>query len=297
MVTTRIVVVAYLATTFIVGGLAHAEDVCSIARAHACAVTTAEDFRGAIIVPGSDEANRIVARANGCEGCVWTLVPDCDRNAVSGPAYVNCTMTRCPEGTLFRLYLQRDARAEPAYVDTICISRTQRVVTPAMLGFDAERHLTRLAPPVTTIAVQPEHRAIVGLATYFIASGPATDTTTIDVTTAAGVRARLDIGIQRSSYRWDFGDGASCVTEFPGGTYAGGPADERCDDRVAHVYRITGPTDVQLRATWSGTYTFDVGFGHVGPLPVPGNGVTGPAETRSITISEARAELIGGEKS
>jgi hypothetical protein len=255
--------------------------------------STAVDFRGAIVVPGSEAANAEVARTHGCDGCVWTLVLDCDRNSVQDPAYVNCNAARCPDGSLFRLYLQRTADARPEYVDTICLSATRRIVTAADLAVDAERYLTSLTPPPPTITVQPEGRAVTGLATYFAAGGTASTEQTLDVTTAAGP-ARLGIAISAREYAWDFGDGTGCVTASAGGAYDGGGGTERCDDRVAHVYATAAPRTVSLTATWAGTYTFDVGYGAVGPLGIPGDGVATPRVTRRLDVREARAELVGG---
>jgi hypothetical protein len=156
-----------------------------------------------------------------------------------------------------------------------------------------ERYLKDLRPPRPTIRVQPEGRAVTGLATYFAADGARTDTTDLDVTTAAGP-ATLHMDVAAARYLWEFGDGTRCETTEPGGPYDGGGATERCGDRVAHVYDKAGDTTVRLTATWTGTYTFDVGYGAIGPLPVPGDGVPGPTATRAITVREARAQLVGG---
>lgn len=284
-------IAAYLSVA--VGAVPTWGDGCSIIHAQACAVETATDFRGAIIVPGSDGANAAVARSHGCGGCVWTLVLNCDQNTVEDPSQVKCGAIRCPDGKLFRLFLQRPGDSGPAYLDTICISPTRRIVTPAELAVDAARYLKALAPPPTRIGVQPEGRAVTRLATYFLANGPAADRTTLNVTTPAGP-ARLDVEIAPSRYAWTFGDGGTCETATPGGPYDGARPTERCDSRVAHVYTATGPMAVRLTTTWAGTYTFDVGFGPVGPLDVPGNGVDAPDATRTVQVREARAELVGG---
>ncbi len=258
-----------------------------------CGTQTAQDFRGTIIVPGSEAANRAVASSHGCDGCEWTLVLDCDRNAVDSPSYVNCNASRCPDGTAYRLYLQRPTDANPVYLDTICLSPTRRVVTVADLAVDMARYLTDLAPPRTTITTQPEARAVIGLATYFIADGPVHDSTTLDVDTAAGP-ARLTLDIAPDRFVWTFGDGTTCTTTAPGERYGGGTPVERCDTAVAHVYASQATVAVTLHAAWHGTYAFDVGYGPVGPLPIPGAGVAGPATTRTLPVREARAELIGG---
>jgi hypothetical protein len=256
-------------------------------------IESPNDFRGTIIVPGSDAANAAVARSHGCPGCVWTLVLNCDQNTVEAPSQVKCGAVRCPDGALFRLFLQRPGDPGPAYLDTICLTRTRRILTPADLAIDAARYLTALAPPATRIGVQPEGRAVTRLPTFFFANGPAQDRTTLNVTTPAGP-ATLDVEIAPSRYGWTFGDGATCETATPGGPYDQTAPAERCDTRVAHVYTAPGTAAVRLRTTWAGTYTFDVGFGPVGPLDVPGNGVNAPDVTRTIDVREARAELVGG---
>jgi hypothetical protein len=257
-----------------------------------CGTQTASDFEGAIIVPGSAAANGEVARSGGCEGCRWTLVLNCDRNDVGGPGWVNCMSTHCPDGSRFRLYLQRPTDAHPVLLDTICLTSTRRIVTAAELAVDAEKYLTGLAPPATTIRVQPEREALTRTATFFVADGPATDATTLDVTTPAGP-ARLRIDIAPGEYRWEFGDGATCTTTSVGGPYDGDATSERCAERIAHVYTATGTLTARLRAVWQGTYTFDVGYGPVGPRAVPGAGVAGPVATRAVRVRQARAELIG----
>lgn len=264
---------------------------CSILRAQACATEEATGFRGAIIVPGSDAANRAVAQSGGCDGCEWTLVIDCDRNDVDSDTYVECGAARCEEGTTYRLYLQRPGDRAPVFVDTICLTPARRIVTAAELAVDVERHLTNLRPPVPGIETRPKDRAVTKLATYFAANGAATDRTTLDVVTAAGP-ATLRISIRAGRYVWDFGDGARCETTEPGGGYDGAAPGERCDDRIAHVYPTAGDREVTLRATWHGTYTFDVGYGPVGPLPIPGNGVQGAAATRTVAVRDARAQLV-----
>jgi hypothetical protein len=273
---------------------AHSDEPCSAANfMTGCASASARGFRGAIIVPGSEAANRAVARSGGCEGCDWTLVPDCDHNDVDSRTYAHCAAEICADGTTYRIYLQRPQDAQPAYVDSVCLSPTRRVVTAADLARDMDRYLKDLRPPRPEIRVQPAGRAVVGLATYFAADGARTDQARLDVTTAAGP-ATLTVDIEATSYAWRFGDGAACKTTSPGGAYDGGGSVERCDDRVAHIYRAPGGMTVALTATWGGTYAFDVGYGPVGPLPIPGDGVEGPAATRTVTVREARAQLVGG---
>ncbi|HWL37668.1 MAG TPA: hypothetical protein VNQ77_15890 [Frankiaceae bacterium] len=244
-------------------------------------------------MPGSEAANRAVARSGGCEGCDWTLIVDCDLNEHDSDSFVHCNPAECPDGTTFRIYLQRPTDANPAYVDSICLSATRRIVTAADLSQDMDRYLKDLRPPTATITIQPAERAVTGLPAYFAAGGETTDTATLDVDTAAGP-ARLEMDITAGRYVWTFGDGARCETTRPGGAYDGGEATERCDDRVAHVYDSARTATVTLSAQWSGTYTFDVGYGPVGPLDIPGDGVTGPAATRTLTVRDARAQLIGG---
>lgn len=254
---------------------------------------TENDFKGTIIVPGSEAANREVARNGGCDGCDWTLVVDCDRNEVDSPTYVECAAARCPDGTTYRIYLQRPTDANPAYVDSVCLTPTRRIVTVDDLNADMARYLTELTPPATRIEVQPRSRAVTKLATYFAAAGADTDAQTLDVVTAAGP-ATLTIDVQVGRYAWDFGDGAACETTDAGGGYDGGEPAERCDDRVAHVYAAARDATVTLRTTWHGTYTFDVGYGPVGPLPIPGNGVETPPVTHAVQVRDATAQLVGG---
>lgn len=292
---TRSCVVGLAAAVAIAGsvGSAAADAPCSAANLMTgCASASLQDFRGAIIVPGSDAANAAVARNGGCEGCDWTLVVDCDHR--DAPANVVCNAARCPDGTVYRIYLQRPADPDPVYLDNVCLTATRRVVTAADLATDVERYLTNLTPPRTVIAVQPGGRSVTNLATYFRATGPTEDDTTLNVSTAAGP-ATLAIHITASRYVWRFGDGTTCGTTAPGAPYGGGEPHEECGESVAHVYTSAVDATVLLRATWRGTYTFDVGHGPVGPLTIPGNGVTGPEATRTVRVRDATAQLIGGD--
>lgn len=289
--TVRQVVAAVTATTFAVTPAAMANDCKGNLQACGAATVTEtpRDFRGAIIVPGSDAANAAVAQSGGCEGCEWTLVLNCDHQDVEH----GCGAARCPEGALFRLFLQRPTDDKAFVVDRVCLTPTRRIVTATELAVDVERHLTNLTPPTTAIAVQPDGRAVTNLATYFRAAGATTVETTLDVTTAAGP-ATLRIHIVASGYAWRFGDGTTCETTEPGLPYDGGEPGERCGDQVAHVYDRALDATVALAATWRGTYSFDVGFGPVGPLPVPGDGVTAAPTTRTVSVRDARAQLVGG---
>jgi hypothetical protein len=255
------------------------------------AEATSADFRGAIIVPGSDAANRAVASSHGCAGCRWTLVLDCDHNSLDDPEHTNCNGARCaPGGTRYRLYLQRPEDAVADHLDDVCLSATRRIVPASEVAVDLRRYLTRIAPPPPGITVQPDGRAVVGVATFFTAQGPSTDATELDVTTAAGP-VRLRIEIAAATYAWTFGDGATCETTEPGGRYDG-DSRERCDTRIAHTYASDGVYDVTLATTWTGRYTFDAGYGPVGPLDVPGTGVAAPSATRRVEVREAGAVLV-----
>ncbi|HEX8002926.1 MAG TPA: hypothetical protein VF519_09565 [Mycobacteriales bacterium] len=259
-----------------------------------CAASTASQFEGAILVPGSEAANRAVAASGGCAGCEWTLVRECDLNTPHDPNYVNCLASRCPDGTAYRLYLKRPEDEAPVLLDTICVSEARRIVTAAELAVDVARHVKRLVPPTHTVVVERPGYAVTRLAAYFSASGPGNDTATLTANTAAGP-ARLDIDVGPREYAWSFGDGGTCRTANAGGAWDGDRTGaERCDTRVAHVYRATGDRVVTLTVTWGGTYTFDVGYGPVGPLAIPGDGVVAPVSTRTVAVREARAELVGG---
>lgn len=256
--------------------------------------TTEADFRGAIIVPGSEAANRAVATSGGCEGCEWTLVRRCDLNTPQDPALVNCMAARCPDGDAYRLYLRRPTDPAPVLLDTLCLGQTRRIVTAADLAVDVERHVKRLVPPAHAVVVEAPGYAVTRMPTFFTAKGPGSETTTLDVVTAAGP-ATLRIEVGPREYAWTFGDGAACTTAHPGGPWDGDRGGtERCDTRVAHVYESRGAHATTVTVTWGGTYTFDVGYGPVGPLAIPGDGVAAPQARRVVDVREGRAELVGG---
>lgn len=258
------------------------------------AVATESDFEGAVLVPGSEAANRAVAESGGCEGCEWTLVRECDLNTPQDPGSVNCLAARCPDGDVYRLYLRRPGDPTPLFLDVLCLTESRRVVTAAELAVDVERYVTRLAPAPHAIEVQAPGFAVVNLPAYFAAAGPESDSRTLDVDTAAGpARLRIDVGPR--AYAWTFGDGATCTTDERGGPWDGDRSGEyRCDTRVAHRFAAPGVATVELVVRWTGTYTFDVGYGPVGPLDIPGDGVAAPAVRSTVRVAEARAELVGG---
>lgn len=257
--------------------------------------TTESHFEGAIVVPGSQAANREVARSGGCEGCEWTLVRRCDLNTPADPGQANCLGARCDDGGVaYRLYLRRPEDVAPVLLDTICVSESRRIVTAAELAVDVERHVTRLVPPRHTIRVERPGYAVVRVPVFLSAAGPATESTTLDVDTPAG-RARLRIEVGARRYAWTFGDGGGCETGSAGGPWDGDrTGEERCDTRVAHGYAAPGDAAVTLAVTWAGMYTFDVGYGAVGPLAVPGEGVRAPEVRAVVPVREARAVLVGG---
>ena len=255
---------------------------------------TAAHFEGAIVVPGSEAANRVVAQSGGCDGCEWTLVRRCDLNTPEDPGQANCLGARCPgDGLAYRLYLKRPEDAAPVLLDTICIGESRRIVTAAELAIDVERHVTRLVPPPHAVRVERPGYAVVRMPAFLSAAGPRAETSTLDVDTPAG-RARLRIEVGPRTYVWTFGDGGTCETESAGGPWDGDRSRaERCDTRVAHVYAEQGEAAVTLAVTWGGTYTFDVGYGPVGPLAVPGDGVRAAAVGAVVPVREARAVLVG----
>jgi hypothetical protein len=270
---------------------------CGPQNINTCGVATVDYarsmFEGAIIVPGSEAANRAVAASGGCQGCEWTLVRRCDLNTPEDPNYVNCLGARCPDGEAYRLYLKHPAEPAPVLLDTICIGEARRIVTAAELAVDVERHVKRLRPPAHEVVVEAPGYALTHVPAFLTASGPGADTATLDVTTAAGpARLRIDVGPRE--YAWAFGDGGTCTTTQPGGPWDGDRTGaERCDTRVAHVYAAPGTRATTLTVTWGGTYTFDVGYGPVGPLAIPGDGVAAATASRAVDVREGRAELVG----
>ena len=271
-----------------------ADPSCDPTRIFACGQERQDHYEGVLHIPGAGEVNAEVARGGGCVGCEWTLVLGCPQNDLEDPDYANCMAARCPGGTKFMVYLLRPPAANFRYVETVCLTPRTPVLTLEDLHREAQRHLGQLRPPVTSIKAQPSARSVVNLPTYFIAEGPQRAEQPITATTPGGVPLTLTLLVAPDHYTWEFGDGAVCQTTGRGASYPGGTPSEECGERVAHAFRAAGQLTTTLTTTWAGSYTFDAGFGAVGPFAIPGTGVAGPPQSLAVLVREARAELVGG---
>jgi hypothetical protein len=99
---------------------------------------------------------------------------------------------------------------------------------------------------------------------------------------------RLRVHVDRVD--WDFGDGHSDVTDAPGKPYDNANDPCRtvlCPDYYGHVYRRAGQVTVGAQVIWSGEFQVGAGVWQ----PIAGR-VTGPPQTRTLTLRQARGVLV-----
>jgi hypothetical protein len=130
-------------------------------------------------------------------------------------------------------------------------------------------------PPLVPSS-QPPGGTVVNLPALFAAGQPARlDTRTF---TLVGFTVVLDA---RATWRWDFGDGTTVVTEEPGGAWP--------NRAVSHTYARPGPVMVRVTSQWQGWFTVD----GLGPFPVGGPPVQQVSDPLPLVVDEARAVLVG----
>jgi hypothetical protein len=90
---------------------------------------------------------------------------------------------------------------------------------------------------------------------------------------------------------WDFGDSSTASSDQPGKVYHPDIpcATGQCPDYFGHTYTTTGPMKITMTATWAGQYSLDNGAHWT---TITGGPLTGPTSTTTITVKQARAELI-----
>jgi hypothetical protein len=88
---------------------------------------------------------------------------------------------------------------------------------------------------------------------------------------------------------WDFGDGTKATATTPGRAYD--PADPcrtaRCPGYWGHVYTVTGAMHLSAQVTWSGQFRVAGGAWE----DIAGT-VTGPRQTTTLTVKQARGVLV-----
>ena len=125
--------------------------------------------------------------------------------------------------------------------------------------------------PTGTIITQPLKDPLIHEPVNFMTTAPTNFSTVIVV-------LRIPITIHLTAlYVWDFGDGNSLVTKFPGAPY---PAMLN-----QHTYKSSGEKRVSLTVRWSG-------FWSAGTMSAPINGSITQRIEKELTIRPARTTFI-----
>ncbi len=228
---------------------------------------------GGVLLPGSaaTPARRTAAT---CADCRWRMTDPCAFSSTLHPDASCLTVPQaCAEdgSRLLRAFISRDGGETWEYLGLYCIP--PRGPEPVARLGDRVRESFERAVPAGSIAVQPAVGAIVRLPVTFDSGQPAVlPPSTVEI---AGHRVTLT---PRATFRWDFGDGATLVTDRAGSRYP--------DLTVSHAYREDGVHLVRLRTTWTATYLID----GIGPLAVA-EPVTQDAAL-ALPIGQARGVLV-----
>ena len=125
--------------------------------------------------------------------------------------------------------------------------------------------------PTGSIITQPLNNILIHEPVNFMTTVPTQFSTVIVV-------LRIPITIHLTAlYMWDFGDGHTLITKFPGAPY---PAMLN-----QHSYSTTGEQRVNLTVRWSG-------FWSAGTISAPINGTITQEIAREITVFPAKARFI-----
>ena len=126
--------------------------------------------------------------------------------------------------------------------------------------------------PTGTIITQPLKDPLIHEPVNFMTTVPTHFSTVIVV-------LRIPITIHLTAlYLWDFGDGNTLVTKFPGSPY---PAMLN-----QHTYRLAGEKKASLTVRWSG-------FWSAGAMSAPINGSITQRLEKEITVRPARTTFVG----
>jgi len=209
----------------------------------------------------------------GCADCRWRLATPCSLDAPGAafPGQPTClsVVRGCPGmAELLRVWFENGHGWSD--LGLICL-RPGGPVTISRLSSLARDSFAKDLPPVRP-ATAPAHGIVAQLPVVFDSGQPSGGFTATyrlldeDVTVT---------GSQR--WTWDFGDGATMVTDDPGGTYP--------HMTVSHPYRRARGVDVRVEARWSARFTVD----GLGPFPIR-EPVTQAASV-GIVVGEGRAVL------
>jgi len=229
---------------------------------------------GGLLIPADSFTGTASDRSDAatCPDCEWALVPVCKRG---GPGTVGCgpAATSCPAGSRrMVVLLLRPPSTVWSNVGSMCVSGGPLTVD------DVAQRLSDVVieqVPDLRPSFQPPGGTVVNLPTVFASGQPrGLGTRTFSL---VGFAVVLDA---RATWRWDFGDGQTLVTDEPGGAWP--------NVSVAHTYTRAGRLLARVTSEWQGWFTVD----GLGPFPVAGPAVTQASGPLPVLVHEARAVLV-----
>jgi hypothetical protein len=168
---------------------------------------------------------------------------------------------------------------------TVCLTPAQQLpFSPAQLQAFVDSYFQRLPLPLPALNLQPGDQAVVNLPTIATTDPPGRTSFTVHQAPFPAITITAQV-----SWRWDWGDGASQSSTWPGRAYDGTDPRADAEHYLAHSY--TQPSSgqpVTVTAVWSGRYT-------VAGLPdsTPIGGSVQRTTTRNLPVAEYGATLTG----
>jgi hypothetical protein len=245
-------------------------------------VVTGDDrFQGqaVLLVPGN---GRIVGSGSGsaCDGCEWSLVPDCQGDAApenpAGDGLCTRATATCgePGSVRYRVYFRSGRDTAFRVVDVVCLGGGQQPVTAAQLAAALREPFEKLVPPQRP-GYQPGNGALVQLPTIFYAGQPTSVRGSVDV---LGFR----VGIEATPmWTWAFERGVAQDFAVPGAPWP--------NKDVTYTYTTTGARQVSVVTTWRGRFTVD----GAGPYEIA-EPVVQRSAPLAVPVVQARSQLVQG---
>lgn len=233
---------------------------------------------GGLLLPADSftgsEADRTDAAT--CPECRWALLPMCRGGGQAGGVACGGAAASCPPGQFRRIVLLlRPGDTEWREVGLVCLVGGAPT-TVDDLASRLSDVVVEDAPPLQP-RFQPDGGTLVGLPAVFAAGQPAT----------LGERRFTLVGFDvvldgRASWTWEFGDGTTLTTDEPGGQWP--------DTTVSHPYSRAGVYPASVVTAWEAWFTVD----GMGPWQVGGDPVVQVSDPLTVSVVEARAELVVG---
>ncbi len=134
---------------------------------------------------------------------------------------------------------------------TVCLNTDQQVAfNPADAQAFVDGYFQRLPLPVPGLHVQPAAQAVVNLPEVVAADPPPAGVFVVD----QAPFPRITINA-RVRWEWDFGDGGSAVSSWPGRAYDGLDPRTSPDHYVAHTYRARSAGQrVRVTGVWTASW-------------------------------------------